>query len=79
MKDLDIDVYYFISGPAKLPPEITAQLNAEIARTLNEVKGPLLASGLVAERSTPEALTELIKADTVRWKDIITKAHITAE
>jgi tripartite-type tricarboxylate transporter receptor subunit TctC len=79
LKNLDIDVYYFISGPAKLPPEITAQLNAELARTINEVKGQLLTTGLVADRSTPEALTELIKADTVRWKDVITKAHITVE
>lgn len=79
LKNLDIDVYYFLSGPAKMPPEITAQLNAEIARTLTEVKGQMLATGLVAERSTPEALTELIRADVVRWKDLVNKAHITAE
>ncbi len=79
LKRIDIGVYFFISGPAKLPPEITAQLNAEIARTLNEVKGPLLATGLVTEHSTPEALTELIKADMVRWKDLITQANITVD
>ena len=79
LKNLDIDVYYFISGPAKLPPEIVGQLNAEIAKTLNEVRTPLLASGLVAERSSPDAITEHIKNDMVRWKDLITKARITAE
>jgi len=79
LKNLDIDVYYFISGPAKLPPEIVGQLNAEIAKTLNEVRTPLLASGLVAERSSPDAITEQIKNDMVRWKDLITKARITAE
>lgn len=79
LKNLDIDVYYFISGPAKLSPEIVGQLNAEIAKTLNEVRTPLLASGLVAERSSPDAITEHIKNDMVRWKDLITKARITAE
>ena len=79
LKNLDIDVYYFISGPAKLSPEIVGQLNAEIAKTLDEVRTPLRASGLVAERSSPDAITEHIKNDMVRWKDLITKARITAE
>lgn len=79
LKDLDIDIYYLISGPAKLPPEITAQLNSEIARTLNDVRGQLLASGLAVERSTPDALAEKVKADVGRWKELVTKANITVE
>jgi tripartite-type tricarboxylate transporter receptor subunit TctC len=51
LNNLDLDIYYLISGPAKLPPQIAAQLNSEIAGTLNDVREPLLALGLVAERS----------------------------
>ena len=79
LKNLDIDVYYFISGPAKLPPEITAKLNSEIASTLNDVREPLLALGLVAEHSTPDALATLINDDAARWKELITSARITVE
>ena len=79
LKNLDIDIYYLISGPAKLPPEITAKLNSEIAGTLNDVREQLLALGLVAERSTPEAIGMLIKSDVARWKELITSARITVE
>jgi len=79
LKNLDIDVYYLISGPAKLPPEITAMLNSEIAKTLNDVREPLLALGLVAEHSAPDALAALINVDVARWKELITSARITVE
>ena len=79
LKNLDIDVYYLISGPAKLPPEITAKLNSEIASTLNDVREPLLALGLLAEHSTPDALATLINVDVARWKELITSARITVE
>jgi tripartite-type tricarboxylate transporter receptor subunit TctC len=79
LKNLDIDIYYLVSGPAKLPPEITEKLNFEIAGTLNDVRQPLLALGLVAERSTPDALGALIKSDVARWKELITSARITVE
>ena len=68
-----------ISGPAKLPPEITAKLNSEIAGTLNDVREPLLALGLVAEHSTPDALTTLVNVDVARWKELIASARITVE
>ena len=32
LKNLDIDIYYLVSGPAKLPPDVTAKLNSEIDR-----------------------------------------------
>jgi tripartite-type tricarboxylate transporter receptor subunit TctC len=79
LKNLDIDVYYLISGPAKLPPEITAKVNSEIAKTLNDVREPLLALGLVAEHSAPDALAALINVDVARWKELITSARITVE
>ncbi len=79
LKSLDVDVYYFISGPAKLPQAISERLNAAIGETLKAVREPILALGLVPEYSTAEALTALIKADTIRWKDLIEKTGITAE
>ena len=81
LKDLDIDLYYFVSGPAKLPPAITARLNSEVVAALNdpELQSRLLQLGLVPRSSTPEAVTSLIVEDIDRWKAFIKAAHITAE
>jgi tripartite-type tricarboxylate transporter receptor subunit TctC len=81
LKDLDIDLYYFISGPAKLPAAITARLNSEIVAALKEpdLQSRLLQLGLVPQSSTANALTSLIGEDVERWKAFIKAAHITPE
>jgi tripartite-type tricarboxylate transporter receptor subunit TctC len=78
LKNLDIDIYYLISAPAKLPAAIVARLNKEITAVLAEpaMQKRLLAMGLVAESSTPEAIAALIKSDTERWKTFITETKI---
>jgi tripartite-type tricarboxylate transporter receptor subunit TctC len=79
LKNLDLDIYYLISGPANLPPDVTARLNAEIGTTVDDARDQLLGLGLVAERSTPEAIAELVKSDVTRWKEFIASANITVE
>jgi tripartite-type tricarboxylate transporter receptor subunit TctC len=81
LKDLDIGLYYFISGPANLPAAVTAKLHDEIVATLNEpaVRDRLLELGLVPQSSTPEAVTSLIDEDVNRWMTFIKAAHITAQ
>jgi tripartite-type tricarboxylate transporter receptor subunit TctC len=78
LKNLDLDVYYFVSGPAKLPADIVARLNKEITAILTDdaMRQRLLAMGLVPDPSTPEAITSLIKADTARWKAFISETKI---
>jgi tripartite-type tricarboxylate transporter receptor subunit TctC len=79
LKNLDLDIYYLISGPANLPPDVTARLNAEIGGAVDDARDLLLGLGLVAERSTPDTIAELIKSDVTRWKEFITSANITVE
>jgi tripartite-type tricarboxylate transporter receptor subunit TctC len=79
LKNLDLDIYYLISGPANLPPDVTARLNAEIGTTVDDARDQLLGLGLVAERGTPEAIAELVKSDVTRWKEFIASANITVE
>jgi tripartite-type tricarboxylate transporter receptor subunit TctC len=79
LKNLDLDIYYFISGPANLPPEVTARLNSEIGGAVDDARAQLLGLGLVAERSTPDAIAELVKSDVTRWKEFIASANITVE
>jgi len=79
LKNLDLDIYYMISGPANLSPDITSRLNAEIGGAVDDVREQLLGLGLVAERSTPEAIAELVKSDVARWKEFIASANITVD
>jgi tripartite-type tricarboxylate transporter receptor subunit TctC len=63
-------------GPAKLPPDVVARLNAEIRKAL--------ASPAVANRykeldteidgGTPEEFLALAKRETVKWAEVIKRA-----
>ena len=81
LHDLDLDIYYFISAPARTPQPIVERLNAAIVAMLSapEMKERLLKLGLVPDPSSPATLAALIAADTARWKAFIPAAHITAD
>ena len=81
LNDLDIGLYYFVSAPANLPPDITATLNAALVAILAEpdVRDHLLKLGLAPQSSTPQAVTSLVRDDVARWKAFIPAAHITAQ
>ena len=77
----DVDAWYAVIGPAKLPPELVAKLNADVnaVMALPDVKEGLLKQGLIPTTSTPEALSALIKSDVPRWAKVIADAKITAD
>ena len=65
-------------APAKTPKNITAKLNAQVARILAdpEIARRLESQGMEPRSSTPEALTQLMREDTARWKQVIETAKI---
>ena len=69
------DIYHWIGifGPAKLPKEIVARLNAEVGRILTTpaIRERLAASGLEAAPSTPEHLETLVRGGMERWGKLI--------
>ena len=77
----DVDAWYAVLGPAKLPPELVAKLNGDVnaVMALPDVKENLLKQGLIPAASTPEALAALIKSDEARWAKVIADAKITAD
>ena len=77
----DVDAWYAVLGPAKLPDELVARLNADVnaVMALADVKESLLKQGLVPATSTPQELGELVKSDLQRWAKVIAEAHITAD
>jgi tripartite-type tricarboxylate transporter receptor subunit TctC len=77
----DIEIYFLLSAPAKLPPEIAQRLNREIGIMLDtpEQRDRFLAMSVVPERSTPEAISAQVAADVTRWKSFMAAHKITAE
>jgi tripartite-type tricarboxylate transporter receptor subunit TctC len=77
----DIEIYFLLSAPAKLPPEIAQRLNREIGIMLDtpEQRDRFLAMSVVPEQSTPEAISAQVDADVTRWKSFMAAHKITAE
>ena len=63
---------------AGTPAEIVAQLNKAVAEVLADadLKKRLLEMGIVADPTSPEALTTFFKADIAKWADVIAKNKI---
>ena len=81
LKNLDIDLYYWIAGPANKPREVTTRINREVAAILAmpDVRETLLKQGLIPSTSTPEEIGARIRDDIGRWKKFISEAKITAD
>ncbi|MFZ1106512.1 MAG: tripartite tricarboxylate transporter substrate-binding protein [Hyphomicrobiaceae bacterium] len=60
------------------PPAIVAQLNKAAAEVLAEpaLKQKLLGLGIIADPSSPEALTTFFKGDIAKWAAVIEKNRI---
>jgi tripartite-type tricarboxylate transporter receptor subunit TctC len=74
-------LWFALVAPAGLPASIAGRLNREVVDILNsaDMKDTLEQQGLIPEPGTPEALTEQIRRDIAKWKDVIQKAGISPE
>ena len=66
--NMDIELWYGIFGPARLPAEIVAKWSGELAAVLAlaDVKEALLKQGLVPAFAPPDALANLMRDDVAR-------------
>ena len=64
--------WYGIVGPAKLPEKITARLNEEINKAINnpELKERLSAEAIQPMPMAPDAFGQYIRQDIVRWTKV---------
>jgi tripartite-type tricarboxylate transporter receptor subunit TctC len=65
--------------PAGVPADIIKRLNAAVltAVATPEIQQALTIQGVEPEPGPPEAVAERIKADIVKWKDVVAAAKIT--
>jgi tripartite-type tricarboxylate transporter receptor subunit TctC len=78
VRDIDVDIWYALFGPAGLPRELVTLLNTEIAAILAqpEVREGLQKQGLNPITGTPEELARLVETDLERWTRVVRAAHI---
>jgi tripartite-type tricarboxylate transporter receptor subunit TctC len=74
-------VWYGAYGPAGMPNDIVARLNAEIGRILflPEVKKRMEDIAVETARSSPEELAAMTRADAEKWGGIIRQLGITGQ
>jgi tripartite-type tricarboxylate transporter receptor subunit TctC len=70
-----------VVAPAATPTPIIARLNRALNDILNSADATeaLIAQGMTAEPGPPDALTQRIRTDTSKWRDVAAKAGIRAE
>jgi tripartite-type tricarboxylate transporter receptor subunit TctC len=71
--ELVATVWFALSGPAGLAPDIVSRLNAESQRilALPEVRARLRADGILAQPLGVQAFAEFVAAETRRWAPVI--------
>jgi len=72
-KGFEAVTWFGILGPANLPKDVVAKLNADINKALKdpELKKKLGDQGADVEGSTPEQFGKLIRDDMARWGRIV--------
>ncbi|MGQ0752717.1 MAG: Bug family tripartite tricarboxylate transporter substrate binding protein [Betaproteobacteria bacterium] len=77
----EVNNWYAMVAPAKTPKAVIARLNRELVTILNdpEIKRRLVAHGVEAAPSTPEALGRYMKSEFEKWGKLIAEAGITAK
>jgi len=65
-----------VFAPAGTPPEIVRRLNAEIVKALNlpDVREKLSGLGAEIVADSPEEFSALVKAEVVKWADVVKKS-----
>ncbi len=81
VRDIDVDIWYALLGPAGLPRDVVALLNAELVAILADAdtRAGLLKQGLSPQTGTPAELARLIEADLERWGRVVREARISAD
>jgi len=76
-----LEVWWGILGPAKMPPAVLKRLNDELNAVLTqpEVRDVLAREGATPKPGTPEEFGKLIPFELARWSKLIKDAHIPTE
>lgn len=77
----DTSGWYGLVAPAGTPKPVTARLQASLRKSLNtpEMKERLAAQGIDGIASTPEQLTQQLRAELVKWDAVVKAAGLRVD
>ena len=81
IKDMDVQSWYGIYGPAGMPADLVTKMNAELREILltDDMRQKFSAQGIDISSSTPGELKTLAEKDAARWAGVIKQQNIKAE
>jgi tripartite-type tricarboxylate transporter receptor subunit TctC len=81
IKDYDVSLWYAYVAPAGTPDAIIAKLNTAMAEILKEpdVVENFDKQGLAPEPGPPSAVTDRIRNEITKWRDLVAKTGIKPE
>ena len=76
----NVTSWYGVFGPARIPPDIVAKLNAEIRAlaATDDVKAKIAGVGAEIETNTPAEFAKLVPAEIERWAQVVRASGATA-
>lgn len=79
LKDFEVTTWYGLFGPAGLPREVVAKLNASLGAALKSPANAkrLAEQGLDPAHSTPEALGSKVADELAKWARVVKAANVT--
>lgn len=77
----EVSTWYGVLAPTGTPDAIIQKLNSEISKAaqLPEIRKKLEEQGLELMLSTPQAFGALLKAETIKWSEVIRATGVKAE
>ena len=71
--NLTASIWFSLSGPPGMPPEIVNRLNAEVRRALRlpDVRERLRPEGIEPGDLDPQAFTAFVAAELKRWEPVV--------
>lgn len=80
-KDFDMTFWYALMAPAGTPADVVGKLNQTVNSILQEpaIRAKFADMSLEAAGGAPSKVTELIRADSARWKKVIDEAGIKVD
>jgi tripartite-type tricarboxylate transporter receptor subunit TctC len=81
LADYEVDSWYAMFAPAKVPDDVVAVLNKAIAAAVAqpEVRAKLLEQGAEGTSSTPERLGAMVSREIAQWRALVKHAKIEGE
>jgi tripartite-type tricarboxylate transporter receptor subunit TctC len=73
LASFDIDTWFGIFGPARLPPDITARLNKAFVDALNSAELKARLASLFAEPipSSPDRFAAFVKSELAKYEPLV--------